>query len=40
MKTPEAKLFRSYSYGWQQFTKYFLHIFLVELIVAVAGTPN
>ena len=40
MSTPEAKLFRSYGYGWQQFTKYFLHIFLVGLIVAVASAPG
>ena len=40
MRTPEAKLFRSYSYGWQQFTKYFLHIFLVGLIVMVAASPS
>jgi uncharacterized membrane protein len=39
MRTPEASLTRSYSYGWQQFTKYFLHLFLVGLIVAVVWFP-
>ncbi len=40
MSAPEAKLFRSYGHGWQQFTKYFLHIFLVGLIAAVADIPS
>jgi uncharacterized membrane protein len=40
MSTPEAKAFRSYGYGWQQFTKHFLHIFLVGLIAGVAAAPT
>lgn len=40
MKTPKATMIRSYSYGWQQFTKYFLHLFLVALIYAVATMPS
>jgi uncharacterized membrane protein len=39
MRTPAASLFRSYSYGWQQLTKYFLHLFLVGLIYGVATMP-
>lgn len=39
MRTPEAKVFASYGHGWHQFTKYFLHIFLVGLVVAVANAP-
>ena len=40
MKTPAATLTRSYGYGWQQFKKYFLHVFLVGLVLAVASTPS
>jgi uncharacterized membrane protein len=40
VRTPEAKVFASYGHGWQQFTKYFLHIFLVGLIAAVASIPT
>jgi len=40
MSAPEAKLFRSYGHGWRKFTKYFLHIFLVGLIAAVASSPT
>jgi uncharacterized membrane protein len=40
MRTPEATLTRSYSYGWQQFKKYFLHLFLVGLITWVAWIPT
>jgi membrane-anchored glycerophosphoryl diester phosphodiesterase (GDPDase) len=40
MSAPEARLFRSYGHGWTQFTKYFLHIFLVGLIAAVASSPT
>jgi hypothetical protein len=40
MKTPAATLTRSYGYGWQQFKKYFLHVFLVGLVLAVAATPT
>lgn len=40
MRTPAPTLTRSYSYGWQQFTKYFLHLFLVGLITWVAWIPT
>jgi uncharacterized membrane protein len=40
MKTPAATLTRSYGYGWQQFKKYFLHVFLVGLVLAVASVPS
>jgi hypothetical protein len=40
MRTPAPTLRRSYSYGWQQFTKYFLHLFLVGLIYAFAQMPT
>ena len=40
MSTPEARAFASYGYGWQQFTKYFLHIFLLGLIWLVASLPT
>lgn len=40
MSAREAKVFSSYSHGLQQFTKYFLHIFLVGLIAAVAEIPS
>jgi uncharacterized membrane protein len=40
MTTPKATMLRSYSYGWQQFTKYFLHLFLVGLIYGVATMPS
>src|SRR5262249_46309889 len=40
MTTPKATMLRSYSYGWQQFTKYFLHLFLVGLIYGVASMPS
>jgi uncharacterized membrane protein len=40
MSAPEAKAFASYGHGWRQFTKYFLHIFLVGLIGAAASVPS
>lgn len=36
MSTPEATVLGSYGYGWQQFKKYFLHVFLLGIVVAVA----
>jgi uncharacterized membrane protein len=36
MRTPEATILGSYAYGWQQFRKYFLYVFLVGIIVGVA----
>lgn len=40
MSAPQAKAFSSYGHGWRQFTHYFLHIFLVGLIAAVASAPT
>jgi hypothetical protein len=40
MRTPKPTLIRSYTHGWQQFTKWFLHLFLVGLIYAVASSPG
>ena len=40
MRTPAPTLTRSYSYAWQQFWKYFLHLFLVGLIYSVASIPS
>ncbi len=39
MKTPKATAFGSYGYGWQQLWKYFLHLFLIFLVCAVANAP-
>jgi uncharacterized membrane protein len=39
MKTPKAKALASYGYGWQQLWKYFLHLFLIVIIVGVANAP-
>jgi uncharacterized membrane protein len=40
MKTPKATAFGSYGYGWQQLWKYFLHLFLIALVVGVAYIPT
>jgi uncharacterized membrane protein len=40
MTTPKATLTWSYGHGWRQFKKYFLHLFLVALIYAVASSPT
>ena len=40
MRTPTATAFGSFGYGWQQLWKYFLHLFLISLVVAVAGFPT
>jgi len=40
MKTPKATGFGSYGFGWQQLWKYFLHLFLIFLVVAVADIPS
>ena len=40
MKTPKATAFGSFGYGWQQLWKYFLHLFLVAVVVWVAGIPT
>lgn len=39
MKTPKATAFGSFAYGWQQLWKWFLHLFLVAVIVSVANIP-
>jgi len=39
MRTPKATAFGSLGYGWQQLWKYFLHLFLIGVIVAVANIP-
>jgi uncharacterized membrane protein len=40
MKTPKATAFGSFGFGWQQLWKYFLHLFLVGLVVWVAAAPT
>jgi len=39
VKQPKATVGGSYSYGWQQMKKYFLHLFLIMLILVVADVP-
>jgi uncharacterized membrane protein len=39
MRTPKATAFGSFGYGWQQLWKYFLHLFLIGIVVGVAGIP-
>ena len=38
-KYPSATIGGSYSYGWQQMWKYFLYLFLIAAIVAIATMP-
>jgi uncharacterized membrane protein len=40
MRTPKATAFGSFGYGWQQLWKYFLHLFLIGVVVWVAGFPT
>ena len=40
MKTPKATAFGSFGYGWQQLWKYFLHLFLIGIVVVVASMPG
>jgi len=40
VKTPKATAFGSFGYGWQQLWKYFLHLFLIFLVVVVASAPT
>ena len=40
MKTPKATAFGRVGYGWQQLWKYFLHLFLIGLVVVVASAPT
>src|SRR5688572_27205093 len=39
MRTPKATAFGSFGYGWQQLWKYFLHLFLISLVVAITSIP-
>jgi uncharacterized membrane protein len=39
MRTPKATAFGSFGYGWQQLWKYFLHLFLIAVVVGVANIP-
>lgn len=39
MATPKPTLFGSYAYGWQQYRKYFLYVFLAALIGMIADAP-
>lgn len=39
MRTAKATAFGSFGYGWQQLWKYFLHLFLIGVIVWVASVP-
>jgi uncharacterized membrane protein len=40
MRTPKATAFGSFGYGWQQLWQYFLHLFLIGVIVGVASAPT
>ena len=39
MRTPKATAFGSFGYGWQQLWKYFLHLFLIAVVVGIANIP-
>ncbi|HSC13807.1 MAG TPA: hypothetical protein VLI71_01770 [Gammaproteobacteria bacterium] len=39
MRTPKATAFGSFGYGWQQLWKYFLHLFLIGVVVGVVNLP-
>lgn len=39
MKLPKATVMGSYAYGWQQMWKYFLHFFLILIIVSLLSSP-
>jgi uncharacterized membrane protein len=40
MRTPKATAFGSFGYGWQQLWKYFLHLFLIAVVVGIANFPT
>ena len=40
MSTPKATAFGSFGYGWQQLWKYFLHLFLIGVVVWIADIPT
>lgn len=39
LKTPKTTVMGSYGYGWQQMWKYFLHFFLVFIILTLLSAP-
>jgi uncharacterized membrane protein len=39
MRAPQATAFGSFGYGWQQLWKYFLHLFLIAVVVGLANIP-
>jgi uncharacterized membrane protein len=39
VRTPQATAFGSFGYGWQQLWKYFLHLFLIGVVVGVVNLP-
>ena len=40
MRTPKATAFGSFGYGWQQLWKYFLHLFLIGIVVGRRQHPR
>jgi uncharacterized membrane protein len=40
VRTPKTTAFGSFGYGWQQLWKYFLHLFLIGVVVAVLNSPG
>jgi uncharacterized membrane protein len=40
VRTPKATAFGSFGFGWQQLWKYFLHLFLIGIIVGIANMPS
>jgi uncharacterized membrane protein len=40
MRALQATAFGSFGYGWQQLWKYFLHLFLIGIVVGVASIPT
>jgi uncharacterized membrane protein len=40
VRTPKATAFGSFGYGWQQLWKYFLHLFLIGVVVGVLNSPG
>jgi len=39
-RLPEATVIGAYAYGWQQFKKYFLYLFLIGVVLGVANSPS
>ena len=40
MRTPKATAFGSFRYGWQQLGKSFMHLFVIGVVVWIAGIPT